>query len=401
MFNHIVCRYNEIATKSGNRAMFERRLINNMRAACSDLGLDLRFSRMRGRIVIYRADDNDFSAEEEQAVSERLVRCFGLDSFSFCLEGGRSMEAVEEMVRKTVPEVFKPYLEQGKPVEFRTRARRSDKSFPVKSKDMEIAVATQVENLLGKGNVKVNLVSPQISIGLEMRERNSILFFESRKAAGGLPVGSNAPMLALLSGGIDSPVACHMAMKRGCHVDFLTFHSFPYTPEESVLKVRRIAALINRWQQPAGTLYACNISNVQKLIRDHCDPRYRTVLYRRMMMRIASRLCREKRLSAIVTGESVGQVASQTVENLSVIENASDVLILRPLCGFDKNETIRRAEEIGTFQTSIEPMADSCTVFAPPSPVLRGKIHTAEFEESKIPDLEKALNEAFEKIEAF
>ena len=102
MFNHIVCRYNEIATKSGNRAMFERRLINNMRAACSDLGLDLRFSRMRGRIVIYRADDNDFSAEEEQAISERLVRCFGLDSFSFCLEGGRSMEAVEEMVRKTV-----------------------------------------------------------------------------------------------------------------------------------------------------------------------------------------------------------------------------------------------------------------------------------------------------------
>jgi thiamine biosynthesis protein ThiI len=227
------------------------------------------------------------------------------------------------------------------------------------------------------------------------------LYFDSLKAAGGLPVGSNAPMLALLSGGIDSPVACHMTMKRGCHVDFLTFHSYPYTPRGTVEKVQRIADLVNQFQTPRGILYACNISEIQKLIRDNCDPRYRTVLYRRIMMRIASKLCTEKKRFAIVTGESIGQVASQTVENMSVIEKASDYLIVRPLCGFDKNETIRRAEAIGSFETSIEPMPDSCTVFAPDSPVLRAKLHTVEYEESKIPDLENAIQQAYDTMEIY
>ena len=401
MFNHIVCRYNEIATKSGNRAMFERRLIDNMRAACADLDTKLKFNRMRGRIVIYRDQDVEFTPEEKAAISQRLERCFGLDSFSFCLEGERTMEAVEEMIKKTVPEMFAPFLEKNGVVQFRTRARRADKRFPGTSKDIEIAAATIVEKLIGPGKVKVNLDHPDVSIGIEIREHNSILYFDSLKAAGGLPVGSNAPMLALLSGGIDSPVACHMTMKRGCHVDFLTFHSYPYTPRGTVEKVQRIADLVNQFQTPRGILYACNISEIQKLIRDNCDPRYRTVLYRRIMMRIASKLCTEKKRFAIVTGESIGQVASQTVENMSVIEKASDYLIVRPLCGFDKNETIRRAEAIGSFETSIEPMPDSCTVFAPDSPVLRAKLHTVEYEESKIPDLENVIQQAYDTMEIY
>ena len=166
-------------------------------------------------------------------------------------------------------------------------------------------------------------------------------------------------------------------------------------------KVQRIADLVNQFQTPRGILYACNISEIQKLIRDNCDPRYRTVLYRRIMMRIASKLCTEKKRFAIVTGESIGQVASQTVENMSVIEKASDYLIVRPLCGFDKNETIRRAEAIGSFETSIEPMPDSCTVFAPDSPVLHAKLHTVEYEESKIPDLENAIQQAYDTMEIY
>ncbi|MBR2426756.1 MAG: tRNA 4-thiouridine(8) synthase ThiI [Lentisphaeria bacterium] len=401
MFNHIVCRYNEIATKSGNRAMFERRLIDNMRAACSDLDTKLRFNRIRGRIVIYRDENNEFTQEEKIAITQRLERCFGLDSFSFCLEGERSMEAVEEMIRKTVPAMFAPFLEKNGVVHFRTRARRADKRFPGTSKDIEIAAATIVENIMGEGKVKVNLDHPDVSIGIEIRENNSILYYDSIPAPGGLPVGSNAPMLALLSGGIDSPVACQMAMKRGCHVDFLTFHSYPYTPRGTVEKVQRLADIINLYQTPRGILYACNISEIQKLIRDNCDPRYRTVLYRRIMMRLASKLCTDKKRYAIVTGESIGQVASQTVENMSVIEKASDYLIVRPLCGFDKNETIRRAEAMGTFETSIEPMPDSCTVFAPDSPVLRAKLHTVEYEESKIPDLENAIQQAYDTMEIY
>ena len=400
MFNHIVCRYNEIATKSGNRSIFERRLIDNMRMLCLREGIRLKFARMRGRILIYREENSEFTEEERRIITSCLKRCFGLDSFSFCLEGTPDMDSVMDMMEKTVPAAFAPLLEAKKPVKFRTRARRSDKSFPLTSKEIEIEAATKIEGLIGEGNVKVDLTDPDITLGLEVREKNSILFFDRIKSAGGLPVGSNAPVLALLSGGIDSPVACHMIMGRGCHVDFLTFHSYPYTPPETVEKVRRIASLLNRWQN-TGTLYACNISEIQKLIRDHCDPRYRTVLYRRMMMRIASRLCLEKKLHAIVTGESVGQVASQTVENLSVIEKASGYPILRPLCGLDKNETIRRAVELETFPVSIEPMPDSCTVFAPPSPVLHAKLHTVEFEESKIPDLETALDNAVRSMEAY
>ena len=400
MFNHIVCRYNEIATKSGNRSVFERRLIDNMRMLCLRAGIRLKFARMRGRILIYREGNSEFTEEEREKITSCLKKCFGLDSFSFCLEGTPDMKSVMEMVEKTVPAAFAPLLEKKNPVEFRTRARRSDKSFPLTSREIEIEAATKIEELIGAGHVKVNLTDPDITLGLEVREKNSILFYDSVKSAGGLPVGSNAPVLALLSGGIDSPVACHMIMGRGCHVDFLTFHSYPYTPTETVGKVRRIASLLNRWQAP-GTLYACNISEIQKLIRDHCDPRYRTVLYRRMMMRIASMVCREKKLHAVVTGESVGQVASQTVENLSVIEKASGYPILRPLCGLDKNETIRRAVELETFPVSIEPMPDSCTVFAPPSPVLHAKLHTVEFEESKIPDMEPALEKAVQSIESF
>jgi thiamine biosynthesis protein ThiI len=351
--------------------------------------------------VIYRDENNEFTQEEKAAISQRLERCFGLDSFSFCLEGERTMEAVEEMIRKTVPAMFAPFLEKNGVVQFRTRARRADKRFPGTSKDIEIAAATIVENIMGEGKVKVNLEHPDVSIGIEIRENNSILYYDSIPAPGGLPVGSNAPMLALLSGGIDSPVACQMTMKRGCHVDFLTFHSYPYTPRGTVEKVERLADIINQYQTPRGILYACNISEIQKLIRDNCDPRYRTVLYRRIMMRIASKLCAEKKRYAIVTGESIGQVASQTVENMSVIEKASDYPIVRPLCGFDKNETIRRAEAMGTFETSIEPMPDSCTVFAPDSPVLRAKLHTVEYEESKIPDLENAIQQAYDTMEIY
>lgn len=395
IFNTIICRYNEIATKGHNRSMFENRLLENIRYFCSGI-CDIKASRIRGRIFLYKTDRSEFTDEESNRISDALKRCFGLDSFSFCLEGKPDMEEVKEMVRKSAPFYFEQKMAAG-PVKFRSRARRSDKSFPLDSKGIEIEIATLIDAMYGD-RICVDLEQPDISIGIEMREQTAIVYYETIKAPGGLPTGSNSPVLALLSGGIDSPVACNMMMKRGCHVDYLTFHSFPYTPMESVEKVARLAAVLNRWQK-AGNLYACNISEIQKLIRDHCTPKFRTVLYRRMMMRIAGMLCSRNNLAAIVTGEAAGQVASQTIENMSVIDRSTDYLILRPLCGMDKNETIERAVAMDTFNISIEPMADSCTVFAPDSPVLHAKLHTAEWEESKIPDLEDALQKAFESIE--
>lgn len=399
MYNSIICRYNEIATKGNNRSMFEKTLIKNMRAMLKPDIPDIQFANIRGRILVRKENDVPFSEEDRKLITERLKRCFGLDSFSFCMKGPREFSAILDMISSSAVPVFQKLFDAGAEcIRFRTRARRADKTFPMRSREIEIEVATKIEELFGENKVKVDLMDPEVDIGVEIRDNYSSVFLETERAAGGLPVGSNSPLLAMLSGGIDSPVACVMCMKRGCRIDYLTFHSFPYTPMESVEKVARIAYVLNKWQ-PFGTLFACNIANIQKLIRDNCDPRCRTVLYRRMMMRLAAMLSRKRGYGAIVTGDAVGQVASQTVANMSVINRAVPNLILRPLCGMDKNETIQRARDIGTFDISIEPMIDSCTVFAPSSPVLHSKLEQIEAEEARIPNLDEALRQTFEDID--
>ena len=225
-YNSIICRYNEIATKGNNRGMFENTLIRNMKRMTKDHVSGLNYVKMRGRIFIHKNDFEVFTDEEQDYLKERLRDCFGLDSFSFCIEGERTIEAVLDHIRNAVKPLFEQQLETlGRPVKFRTRARRSDKSFPLRSKEIEIETATMIEEMIGENKVQVDLMNPDISIGVEIREKNSTIFLETVKARGGLPVGSNSPLLGMLSGGIDSPVACAMAMKRGCRMDFLTFHS--------------------------------------------------------------------------------------------------------------------------------------------------------------------------------
>ncbi len=400
MYKSIVCRYHEIATKGHNRSMFENKLIANMRTLCEyDEIQDLAFQRIRGRIFVRKLKNGIFSPEEMEKMKGVLSRTFGLESFSPVIECEPEIGKILNVIGESARETFEKKLETCPVVQFRTRARRSDKSFPLRSRDIEIESATRLQEIFGD-RIKVNLDHPEISIGVEVREKIALVYYESFKGPGGLPVGTNSQVLALLSGGIDSPVACHMTMKRGCHVDFLTFHSFPYTPMESVEKVKRLASVLNRYQKK-GRLYSCNISGLQKLIRDNCNPRYRTILYRRQMMRIAEKICRFQKLNAIVTGESVGQVASQTIVNLSIINDATRMLILRPLAGLDKLESIERAEKIGTYDISIEPFPDSCTVFAPPSPAVAAKFYLVEEEEKKIPNLEEELEKAFHSIEKY
>lgn len=400
MYKSIVCRYHEIATKGHNRSMFENKLISNMKILCEYEGVsELNFQRIRGRIFIRKAKNLSFEAQELEKIKTALSRSFGLETFSPVIECEPEIEKILNIIGESAKSVFEDKLNHSSVVEFRTRARRSDKNFPLRSKEIEIQSATRLQEIFGD-RIKVNLEHPEISIGVEVRDQIALVYYETFKGPGGLPVGTNSNVLALLSGGIDSPVACHMTMKRGCHVDYLTFHSFPYTPEESVEKVKRIASALNRYQKK-GRLFCCNISEIQKLIRDHCNPRYRTILYRRMMMRIAEKICRFQKLNAIVTGESVGQVASQTIVNLSIINDATRMLILRPLAGLDKLESIERAVKIGTYDLSIENLPDSCTVFAPPSPAVAAKFYLVEEEEKKIPNLAEALEEAYQKIEKF
>ncbi len=244
---------------------------------------------------------------------------------------------------------------------------------------MEIRFAEKLCELYPR--LVIDLVNADLTVQLEVRDKWAFVSFDRIEGPGGLPTGSSAPALVLLSGGIDSPVASYLMMGRGCRLDFITFHSYPYTTPELIEKVAKLTQKLNRFQKP-GRLFACNLAAAQKLIRDHCSERFRTILYRRLMFRVAEKVARMIKCNALVTGESLGQVASQTVPNLDAINRATEMLILRPLIGIDKLQTTRIAERIGTLETSNVQCADSCTVFMPRQPSTNARYHLLDREES-------------------
>jgi len=390
MYNAVICRYHEIATKGNNRSHFERTMLENLRRILRVQLPDLRYRKIRGRIWMEFADRRDFTVEELKLVQKELqLRALGIENFSPAIVTEPDMEAIESRLKAAAAELLVDLIEQAnaekRTLRFRFRARRSDKNFPLKSQEIEIKLTSLLGGIYGRENLKLDLNdTADLTIGVEVREELSILWLETFAAPGGLPVSSNDRALALLSGGIDSPVACYLTMKRGSPVDYIGFHSEPYTPPETVEKVQGIADYLNTFQQ-SGRLYMINLVEMQKLIRDNCNPRLRTVLYRRLMFRIAEKIARRRKIKALLTGESLGQVASQTLENMNTIDRAVDMLVLRPLCGQDKLETIRIAEKIGTFELSKVQVPDSCTVFAPDNPATRVTVAEAEKEESKIP----------------
>ncbi len=390
MYNAIICRYHEIATKGNNRSHFERTMLENLRRLLRMHLPDLRYRRVRGRIWMEFSDHRIFSAEELEIVRKELsLRALGIENFSPAIVFSPELSRIEEVIQQAALEIIPPAIERarqaGNTLRFRFRARRSDKRFPLTSQELEIKLTSLLGGIYGRENLKLDLNdTANLTIGVEVREEMAIVWLESFSAPGGLPVGCNDRTLALLSGGIDSPVACYLTMKRGSPVDFIGFHSEPYTPPETVEKVERIADYLNTFQQP-GRLYMVNIAEMQKLVRDNCNPRFRTVLYRRLMFRIAEKIARRRKIGALLTGESLGQVASQTLVNMNTIDRAVDMLILRPLCGQDKMETIAIARKIGTFDFSQEQVPDSCTVFAPDNPSTRVTTAEAEAEEARIP----------------
>ncbi len=382
MYNCIICRYHEIATKGNNRNMFERCLVDNIRRLLKGL-VDCKVLRIRGRIWIEHPEKRDFTMQEVEKMIPALKKAFGVETFSPAIRVSSDMEAIRNAVLTLTPGVF-----EGRPddVTFRVRARRSNKSFPFKSKDIEIDLVSAVASCFDHRRFKLNLNDDaQITLGCEVRDEFSLLYFDTYEGPGGLPVGSNPKVLTLLSGGIDSPVAAYLIMKRGSPTDYISFHSFPYTPEETTDKVKTIAEHLNTFQA-AGRLHLVNLIEFQKAVRDNCSERLRTVLYRRAMFRIAERIARESGCRALVTGEALGQVASQTLVNMDTINRSIDMLVLRPIVGEDKLDTIATAEKIGTMKLSEKQVPDSCTVFAPSSPATSVPLVIAEKEEQLIPD---------------
>lgn len=389
-FNAILLRYSEIGIKGNNRRIFEDQLLNNIRHALKDVP-NLDFFYDFGRFALVHEDDSPFTNEELAVIREKLSMVFGIETFSPGFQIDSDWDSILETVLENFPAVYEKHLSdcaEGEMIQYRTRARRSFKKFPFRSNEIEIKIAEEI--LSEYPRIKVNLDKPDLYIGIEVREDSTFIFFEFIKGPAGLPVGSSDKVLSLMSGGIDSPVACYQAMKRGSHVDYLTFHSHPYTSNNVLEKIAQLVNSLDPRQDTPGRYFACNLVEAQKMIRDRCMPRLRTILYRRMMMRIATVLARCLKSKALLTGESIGQVASQTLRNMDCINRSTDMLILRPLLTYDKNETIALADKIGTFEISNIPAADSCTTFAPKKPATNANMFLITQTEKKL-DMDEVI----------
>lgn len=398
IYNTIICRYGELALKKGNRNQFENWLVTNITRLLR--GIDnLKIDRVRGRMSLQHTDKSNFTEEEFKIIDKQLQKAFGLYSYSPAIMVEPNIDQIKDVVAKTCGDIFDKALET-KPsgVTFKVRARRSNKSFPLRSAEIELELADVIGKYIERDRLNVNLKDSDITIGCEVRNEYAFIYYENIKAPGGLPVSPKSPVLAMLSGGIDSPVACYQAMKRGCCVDYITFHSAPYTTQESVDKVIKLAEILNEFQKP-GRLHIANMAIIQKAIRDNCQERLRTILYRRAMMRISERVATKRQCKALLTGEAIGQVASQTLDNMNTIQNATDMVIIRPLITMDKEDIIEIAQKIETFDISAIQCMDSCTVFAPSSAATTSKIYRVVEEEAKIENYNELIDQIVSEIE--
>jgi len=346
----VVVRYHEIALKAGNRQRFVARLVGNLREVTAGLGVRGAQS-LPGRIVLWLGRDADLDE-----IRARIATTFGVANFSVATETRADLEALrDEVVAAARRERF---------VSFRITTRRADKRFPHTSPEVNVVLGRAVQDATGAA---VDLDHAERTFTVEILPHAAFVSSAKIAGPGGLPVGVSGRVTCLLSGGIDSPVAAYRMLQRGCRVAFVHFHGGPYTDRASRDKARELVAHLTRFQL-RSELWVVPFGAIQAEIVARVPRSHRVVLYRRMMLRIASVLAAESRSRALVTGESLGQVASQTLENMQVIATATSMLVLRPLVGMDKAEIIAQAERIGTLATSTLPDQDCCSLFVPPHP---------------------------------
>ncbi|HEX3694165.1 MAG TPA: tRNA uracil 4-sulfurtransferase ThiI [Polyangia bacterium] len=369
MSRALLCRYGEIFLKSGNRKRFEGILLHNVRAALAGVP-SVRVEAPHGRVVVF-VDD----AVVDEAAA-RVRRVFGLVSLSLATVVPADIEAIS---RAAVAEAQHASA-RARPASFKVESRRSDKRFPLPSPEVSRLVGAQIVAATG---LAVDVHHPVLTIGVEIGTDRAFVYADAVDGPGGLPVGSAGRGLLLLSGGIDSPVAGWLAAKRGLLLDAVYFHSPPYVGEKSKDKVLTLARTLARWQA-VRTLTVVGFTDLQKRLRDAGPAELAVVLYRRAMMRIADAVGDTLGSEALVTGENLGQVASQTVQNLAVIDAAARRVVLRPLVTFDKVETTALARRIDTFETSILPFDDCCSLFVPLHPATRARLQDVERAEAKL-----------------
>ncbi len=377
--NSIVVHYQEIALKGKNRPWFLSRLVRNLRGAVADL--DVRAVRpLMGRIEVELGP----GATREE-VGDRIRRTFGVANFSYAARTRLDLDVLTDQILRE--------LRDRTCQSFRVSVRRADKRFPMTSPEVEREVGGRIKSARGW---KVDLENAELVVHIELLTSEAFYFFGKERGPGGLPTGTAGRVACLLSGGIDSPVAAHRMMRRGCSVTFVHFHSYPILSRASQDKARQLVTLLTQWQQ-RSRLYLVPFGDIQQQVVLAVPAPMRVVVYRRLMMRIAEQIARARGAQALVTGEVVGQVASQTLENLAVIGNVAALPIFRPLIGMDKEEITAEATKLGSYPISIIPDQDCCTLFTPRHPQTRARLAQVESAEAVLPIqefVEQAVREA-------
>lgn len=376
----IIIRYSEIFLKGKNFSFFEDKLVNNIKTAL--FGFEYEFVRMNKRFYLTGYEDR-----MEKKIIDRLRKVFGIHSISPAVKIESNEDAINEYVSS---------IKLNKKT-FRVSVNRADKRFPITSMDYAKKLGGFV--LKNNSGVVVDLHEPQVTVNVDIRENNTtFVYFETIKCLGGMPVGTSGSGLLLLSGGIDSPVAGYMVAKRGMPVSALHFHSYPYTSEDAKNKVIELAKIMSQYTGHFK-LHICSFTEIQEAIHKHCNSEFMITLMRRIMYRIAERLAKREKIQSIVTGENLGQVASQTVESMTVTNHVvKDLPIFRPLLAFDKEEITKISVDMGAYETSILPYEDCCTVFLPKHPLIKPQIAKCEREEAKL-DIESLIENAMNSIE--
>ena len=362
----LVVHYHEISLKRGNRPLFLRHLRRNLERALADLGAP-GIAQLSGRIVV---DLDGHPAPE--LVRERVTRVFGVASATVAYRAPSTLDAMKAVLGRL--------LEGRSFPSFRISARRAFKTYPMTSVELNRALGAFV---LERVATRVDLEHAAQDIRVEVLPAETYISLDRVEGPGGLPVGASGTVAALLSGGIDSPVAAWRMMKRGCRVMLVHFHSVPYLPATSQAKARALVARLTEWQY-VSRLHLVPFGEIQREVVLAVPPPLRVVVYRRLMLRIAEELARRAGALALVTGESLGQVASQTLENIACIDAAATLPVLRPLIGMDKLEITAQAQRLGTFEISIEPDADCCTLFTPKHPATRAGLAEVEAVEARL-----------------
>lgn len=374
---YVICHYHEIGLKGKNRKFFEEKLVLNIKKSLRSDFFEF-VKRISGRVIVKLTKEGSQNLKE---IEQSLKNVFGLAYFGFAKMSDQNIKAIKEEVRELMKDKdFKT---------FKITTERSKKEFYLTSQQVNEKVGEYIVKNLNK---KVNLKNPDLTCFIEIVEKYAFLYLEKIKGLGGLPVDTGGRAIALLSGGIDSPVAAFYLMKRGVKIIFVHFHAFPYTSRASIEKAENLVKTLNKYQFNSR-LYLIPFAEIQKEILLKTPAKLRVVLYRRFMLRIAQEIAKREKALAIVTGESVGQVASQTLENIRVIEEVTDLPVLRPLIGQDKQEIINQAKAINTFDISILPHQDCCSRFLPLHPATKVKIEEIRKAESKL-DCQKLVQKA-------